>query len=123
MAVFGEQVATQLFTTLAQYGALTPVSYLRLPEPVLDPTTGAVTQTGVSVTHSMRLRDFRREEIDGVQVIIGDRQALLPVVSFLGTPTIRDTLTIMGMPFEVKAVSKSANEGLWVWHLRRVGDA
>ena len=123
MAAFGEKLTQQMQRTLTTYDALKSVTYNSVPAPTLNLTTGTVTATATVSTLSMRLADFRRAEIDGLVVIHGDRKARYPVADFSGTPTIRDTMTIDGTTWEVKRVWKQANEGLWVWHLRRLGDA
>jgi hypothetical protein len=121
MAGFGEAVALGLFRTLGASRALTPVHYRSLSEAVIDLETGQVTQSSPTTTYQMRVADFARREIDGVSVIAGDRLARLPVRTFQGIPTIRDHMTIENESWEVIGITKSANEGLWVWHVRRIG--
>lgn len=121
MAGFGEWIAVQLFRTLAAAGALTTVSYKAIPEAVIDVTTGAVTQGATVRTYDMRLSSYDTREMDGVSIIAGDRRATLPVTSFVGIPTIRDQLSISDEQWEVIGVGKTANEGQWEWHIRRIG--
>ena len=121
MVTFGSKNATLLWVTLAGAQALTTVTYTGLPEPTLNLTTGGLTQTGTAASYAMLLQRYRREEIDGVRVLDGDRMAKYPVDDFTGVPTVRDTITIAGVVWSVIGVEQKANEGLWVWQLRRTG--
>jgi hypothetical protein len=121
MGAFGERTAQALFAALGASGALTTVQYVSRLAPVTDLETGTILSASSTRSSQMRLREFRRQEVDGVTVMQGDRQALLPVLTFQGTPTTMDVLDIAGQRYEVRGVGKSANEGLWTWQLRQVG--
>ena len=119
MATLGATVTAQAWATLEQVGALTSVVFTDVSAPVRNLETGQTTAAGTPFTVDMLLRRFRREEIDGTQIVAGDMLGRLPKANLTATPTTRDTVTHAGIVWSIVAVEEGANGGWWRLHLRR----
>ena len=106
MPTFGATITAQAWGPPSASGARTPTTYTVLPAPVRNLVTGQTTAAGTPYAVDMLLRAYRRTEIDGVQIVAGDRLARLPETHLPVTPTTRDTVTMDGVVWSIVEVAE-----------------
>jgi hypothetical protein len=101
---------------------LTSVVYQAYATPAIDYETGLVTTTGVSTTLDVLLEAFTLGEIDGVRIAQGDQRGVFPADALEAAPSLRDTLSIAGETWALRAIDPLMGGSLWRVQLRRIGD-
>ena len=118
-------------------GVLQPGVWVRRGEPVYDPVSGTVVDPAPErLPVSVLIRNFPREEVDGVRILATDRQLFvyqaLPTdvppttpqvpVGLTGVPTVRDEVEVAGVVWELVSIEEDAARLTWQAHARAAGE-
>ena len=119
---FGAMVTNAQWPILRAAKALTTVTLNILGPDVVDPVTGAMTQTNIPVSNVDALRsDYSGDEIDGVIITKEDEKLIIPKSETPLDPNLLSTVTYNGVTKPVKKVREVNNGGAWALQVSRVG--
>jgi hypothetical protein len=119
-------------------GVLQPGTWVQRGEGVYDPETGEVVEPAPQrYPVSVLVRQYPREEVDGVRILATDKQlcvyhalpsdvppATLQVPQGLPvTPTVRDDVEIAGVTWRLVSVEEDAAQLTWQAQARAEGEA
>lgn len=121
LATLGTTHLGWTWPVLKAQGALTRVTYHSEPSPVINYTTGVVTQTAADTAVDMLVAHFANREIDGVEITRDDELGILLKSDLATQPTDRDTVTLRAVEWSVKVLEETGNSSLWRVRLRREG--
>ena len=122
VALANTRITKSLFAVLRRQGALITGTYNSLPAPTMNFTTGVVTQTPTTSTVEVVRSRFRRWEVDGIVITDSDERAMISKADLPATPTVRDTVTLGSVTYEVALLQGDQNAEAWQLRLRRMGD-
>lgn len=123
MATFGAGVAAAAWPVLRTVGGLTTVTVTTVTGSTTDYVTGQVVDTVVVATIDAKVSRFRPAEVDGIRITVEDKKALCLASDLPTSPTLRSTVTLQGEVWaQASPPEMVSNDGLWLLHLRRIGD-
>ncbi len=92
------------------------VSHIRTGSPVYDPDTGGETGTVETTQSNIEavVTSYKNFEINGSQIVAGDRKVLIPVNSLTVGPVVNDKIEFDGVRYQVKNVGKDPADALYI---------
>lgn len=92
------------------------VTHIRAGTPVYDPATGS--ETGVAETTQANIKaviaGYKNFEINGAQIVVGDRKVLVPAGSLQVEPKVNDKIEFDGVKHQVKNVGKDPAGAMYI---------
>lgn len=122
MPTFGARAAAAAWPMLRRAGGLTEVTLTEVTI-TTNTTTGEVTRALVSETVDAKISPFRPDEVDGVRITAHDRKVLVQQADVVNIPTLDTQITFGGETWHMQSPPEPvSNDGLWLLHVRRVGE-
>lgn len=87
---------------------------------VYDPATSTMTATSITTPAHGVVSEVSEREIDGTNVLRGDKKVTLAAVAGMPTPTVGDSIAIQGIAYSVESSAPLAPSGSAVIHQLRV---
>jgi hypothetical protein len=123
MPTFGPTVAAAAWPVLRAIGGLTPAIFTTVTHGPPDYETGQIPRTTTEDTVDAKVSPFLPDEVDGLSVTVADKKVLVLQADLTSRPTLLTTITLDGVPWALQAPPESvSNDGLWRFHVRRIGD-
>ena len=87
--------------------------------PVYNPTTGASTGTTANYTISIIFDQYEAQDVDGVNIIVTDQIAMIPVENLAIVPSNNDYITISSERWNVVSKKTDPAKALWILQIRK----